>query len=201
MTIQHQFDHANPYWELGRPHRRTIAHWALYEPVYDRFLFTSDVQDLVILQEIRMLCSSRYNLILCDLSTAENFHWELVDNLCCENWTLDHSTKLDLSHVLSAPCDATILTPSSELDETQMLCVQQEKNWIQFVNHWIRWIRRDHKDAWEQINEFIEEIFDMQANDQRLRTIELHRLIRRELYLGRDIESTQNTISKYIENF
>jgi hypothetical protein len=75
--------------------------------------------------------------------------------------------------------------------------VQEEKKWIQFVNYWVNW-KRIHllRNQWENISSFVETIFDIKIDDHQHK---LNQKIQLELYLGRDIDSTQHNIIQHIE--
>ena len=181
-----------------------IKHWALYEPACQRFLFASNDQDTSHLQVIRMLCSSRYNLFLCDISTAKNYHATILDNTCCENWTL--IADFNESELFVAPIhNVTALVPSGTT-EVDKLLIQKQKNWIQFVYYWVNWLRYGPlAKSWPQIDLFIEQMFDLKFDDTSTRNFfsnlqKLTQDIKMELYLGTDIDLTQNKIIKLLEN-
>lgn len=183
------------HFEFGKPYfLNRQQHWAFYEPVLGRFLFASDTMDISILQEIRMLCSSRYNLILCDLQTADNYNIDLIDNLCCENWSI--TNQVDTTNIMTFYSDYNVKTliPVDAAPEHKVL---EEKKWIQFVNYWVNW-KRIHllRNQWENISSFVETIFDIKIDDHQHK---LNQKIQLELYLGRDIDSTQRNIIQHIE--
>jgi hypothetical protein len=183
-----QFEFGTPYF----PNRQ--QHWAFYEPVLGRFLFASATTDISVLQEIRMLCSSRYNLILCDLQTADNYCIDLIDNLCCENWSM--TNQVDITNIMEPHYNYNVKTliPVAAAPDS---VVQEEKKWIQFVNYWVNW-KRMHLSycQWEIISSFVETIFDIKIDGHQNK---LNQKIQLELYLGRDIDSTQRSIVQYIE--
>jgi hypothetical protein len=183
------------YFEFGKPYfPDRQQHWAFYEPVFGRFLFTSSSTDIGILQEIRMLCSSRYNLILCDLQTADNYNINLIDNLCCENWAM--TNQVDITDIMTHHYDYNVetLIPVNADQDPQIL---REKTWIQFVNYWVNWKRtRLFCNHWENISSFVETVFDIKIDDHQH---ELNQKIQLELYLGRDIASTQHNIIQHVE--
>jgi hypothetical protein len=178
-----------------------IHHWALYEPASKRFLFTSDVQSIDKLQQIRLLCSSRYNLFLCDISTADNYAPNIIDNECCENWSMIGIPGDTVA--LAAPLfeiDALIPSGSTEIPES---AINEQKLWIQFVNYWVDYVNHLQINQWRFINSFIEKMFDIKSGDvlgydfSETKTI-LAKKIELELYLGTDIESTENKIMQLI---
>ena len=181
-------------FEFGKPYfSKRQQHWAFYEPVLGRFLFTSSILDISILREIKMLCSSRYNLVLCDLQTADNYNIDLIDNLCCENWSM--TNLVDINNVMAFYLYEveTLIPVESDAD----FDVQEEKKWIQFVNYWVHWKSEYlQNNKCEHISSFVETIFDIKIDNQQNK---LNQKIQLELYLGQDINSTQCNIIQYIE--
>jgi hypothetical protein len=200
MTNPSKFD-PTVNFHMGIPDLR-IKHWALYEPASRRFLFSSESQEIAHLQEIRMLCSSRYNLFLCDISTAENYHSNILDNTCCDNWSVTGG--FNESDLFSAPVyNITTLVPSVHTHIAYSL-IQQQKNWIQFVNYWTTWLRHGIR-PWPQIDAFIESMLGLKFDDTSSQNFftDLEKLannIKLQLYLGTDIDSTQEKIIKLLES-
>jgi len=192
------------HFHYGCPSTK-IKHWALYEPASQRFLFTSDHQDLDILQEIRTLCSSRYNLFLFDISTAENYHPNIMDNTSCENWSIHKEfddRHFNDSMLMHRPIiETTKLIPSGSTEIAESM-IQEQKEWIQFVNYWVLWLRNGILNHyWDIVDKFIEDTMGLKFEDPLdfdyyENTSTQARAIRRALYLGRDIQSTQNKITK-----
>ena len=187
------FHHGSPSGKL--------KHWALYEPASKRFLFTSNDQDINKLHHIRVLCSSRYNLFICDISTADNYLPDLVDNECCENWSM--SDIINDATVLAMPMlKITRLVPSGSTEVSNSV-IREQKNWIQFVNYWAEQISPIRIPRWQFIDSFIEKMLDTNSNSAlgNDRVAESNTLINRielELYLGSDIETTENKIIQMI---
>jgi hypothetical protein len=201
VSTTEQFQPFDPdlHFHHGCPSTK-IKHWALYEPASQRFLFTSDFQDVDILQEIRMLCSSRYNLFLFDISSAENYHANIMDNTCCENWSLVRD--FNDAVLMHAPMlNVTKLIPSGSTEISDSM-IQEQKKWIQFVNHWILWLRHGVlNDHWCSIDKFVEDTMGMKFDDPSNfhfyeNSARLAQDIRWALYLGNDIQSTQNKITE-----
>ena len=189
-------------FHFGCPNSK-IHHWALYEPASKRFLFTSDDQSIDKLQQIRILCSSRYNLFICDISTADNYAPNLVDNECCENWSM--SGIVNDTTVLASPTfEINKLIPSGSTEIPDSV-IKEQKIWIQFVNHWLDYVNPMKINQWKFIDSFIEKMFDIKSNDAEGYNfvVEKHELVKQielALYLGTDIESTENKIIQLINN-
>lgn len=181
-------------FDLGVPD--VSKHWALYEPVLGRFLYVSSTTDISILDDIRMLCSSRYNLFLCNLQGAVNYDSNLIDNTCCDNWAMTNT--INTTKILSAYFDVEKLVPSSTT-EIENSFIQDQKQWIQLLSFWVQKIR--HIKRWDMIDCFIDQNLGMNPSDRSKTINELLRQIQLELYLGIDIESTENKIIHLIDQF
>lgn len=81
------------YYVNGQPTKQGDPVYGLYSPISDCFYFV--YHNYRILQEVRVLLSSKFDLHIVRLDTAENWTPNLVDNECCENWTW--ANKQDLS--------------------------------------------------------------------------------------------------------
>lgn len=123
------------YFDFGyaRPGRTQIGLW---QPVTNCFLLCLD--DIEIAREIKFICNSRYVLQPVFLETAHNWRPNLIDNHCCENWTIDHKI-LNVGRIFSSG-DASIiqqLVPNKNIDSD---CTK-EKQWLQTVLHWTRFLQ------------------------------------------------------------
>jgi hypothetical protein len=192
------------HFHYGCPSTK-IKHWALYEPASQRFLFTSDYQDLDILQEIRTLCSSRYNLFLFDIGAAENYHANIMDNTCCENWSVLKNfddSQFNESLLMHRPIVETIKLIPSGRTEISDAMIQEQKKWIQFVNYWVLYLKNGILNRqWDVVDRFIQDTMGLKFDDPSdfdyyENPSNLARAIRWELYLGKDIQSTQNKITE-----
>ena len=73
-------------FDIGYPERFGSCHIGLYQPMENTFLLTlCNVQHA---QDIALIISGRYPVFLVDLTSAENYCENLIDNLCCTNWSL-----------------------------------------------------------------------------------------------------------------
>jgi hypothetical protein len=81
------------YYVNGQAPTADVPVYGLYSPISDCFYFV--YHDYRVLQESRVLLSSKFDLHIVRLDTAENWAANLVDNECCENWTW--ANKEDLS--------------------------------------------------------------------------------------------------------
>jgi hypothetical protein len=81
------------YYVNGQATTTDVAVYGLYSPISDCFYFV--YHDYRVLQEARVLLSSKLDLHIVRLDTAENWAANLIDNECCENWSWEN--KGDLS--------------------------------------------------------------------------------------------------------
>jgi hypothetical protein len=93
--------------------------------------------------------------------------------------------------------DKLIPSGSTEISHSM---IQEQKKWIQFVNHWTLWLKYGILSShWGIVDKFVEDTLGMTFDDPLdfdfyKNPIKLAQEIKRELYLGKDIQSTQNKI-------
>lgn len=68
------------------------SQYGLYEPITDRIIMTSRFPNA--LETVAFLFFGRYNFYVIKLSTADNFQPNLIDNLCCTNWTIANKSDI-----------------------------------------------------------------------------------------------------------
>lgn len=111
--------------ESGRPRQ-----YALYNYVVGRFVVTHF--DVHVLNTVRKLFSSRYQMILCDLHDAKNFRPDLVDNMCCYNWGVRNSASMQATRFpefdqRTFACEE--LVERGPLDENELIWIDREYFW------------------------------------------------------------------------
>ena len=166
------------------------SHYALYQPVFDCFLLTlSDSQQA---QEIKTLVSGRYDLFLIDLCRAKNYFPTLIDNSCCENWTIQDRMLVDIGKNIQSK-DAVIpadqLVPANpRYDPTQ------EKQWLQFLWHWAKLITEvNQRSAWD--DQFIHTVMEKQFFISPFTEAKsLLCKVQRILYLSNDMDTSESAI-------
>lgn len=124
---------------ISRP-GQGFSQYALYEPISDRFVMTSQFPNSLV--TVLRLFAGKASLRLCRLSSAVNFNPTLLDNTCCLNWTIADKTNLVVSrgidnHITADIYDVTELTASKELVEPELIVENQEYlfavyNWTTF---------------------------------------------------------------------
>ena len=92
----------SPYFFYGSAanYNGHLCQFGLYEPITDRFVLVTKIKEIA--ENIALLFSSRYNLLVCDLTSAENFNDKLLDNSCCYNWTIGNKDNLKINEKISS---------------------------------------------------------------------------------------------------
>jgi len=190
MTINRPFDH-------GIPKKFGSCHIGLYQPRLNRFLLT--VNNLQHAQDIVLIAAGRYPLFLVDLVTADNYCENLIDNDCCENWSLpgEQIVPTRLRDYANFTVDAdTLVENPSDLD------FSQEKQYLQLCWYYLKLhdhIIQKNTYGWK-IKKFMSEIFDFESHPHDIPIQDLKKQIVAQLFLCKDIDSTatsiENTITK-----
>jgi hypothetical protein len=212
----------NDYFDIGYPKRFGSCHIGLYQPTENRFLLTlCDVQQA---QDIALIISGRYPVFLVDLTSAENYSPNLIDNLCCVDWSIPPEQILPTQ----------IQTYSRIIVEAKKLVYCQNQNpelakeqqYLQMIRHFLKKLDQDivyhPKNYVDQygnyptnitvqygnygwaVKNFMSTVFDQQ--DQSYVDLQnIKKQIFRELFLGRDLDSVKisvgNLITKIENNY
>ena len=154
--------------KIGYPKKFGYPHYGLYQPNLDCFLLITDDWHQSI--DIKNINISRYPLFIFQLDEAENYKANLIDNLCCEHWTVTPGcfdfVKTHWSYpILTQQLISTTPTNRFNLD------FSKEKLWLQYVWHWIRftqWIFE--RDTWYHQKQLISELklFDFVDYDSKI---------------------------------
>jgi hypothetical protein len=190
MTALETFDH-------GAPKNPGGCHIGLYQPILNRFLLTiNHIRDA---QDIVLIAASRYPLFLVNLVTADNYSENLIDNLCCENWSLPNQqiAPTKLAHYANFVVDAEHL-----LENPSVLDLSEEKRYLQLCCYYLR--RSDEiiqKNTYAlEIKKFMTEIFNFEPHPHDIPVQNLKKQIVAELFLCKDtnatVESIENIITK-----
>ena len=184
-------------FDIGSPKNPGGCHIGLYQPMLNRFLLTvNNIRDA---QDIALITINRYPLFLVNLVTADNYNENLIDNLCCENWSLPSQqvspTRLVNYATLYAIVDAEHLS-----ENPSVLDLSEEKQYLQLCCHYLRQcneIIRKNTYGWE-IKKFMSEIFDFDLHLHDIPVQNLKKQIVSELFLCKDINSTTTSIENII---
>jgi len=180
-------------FDYGYPKTFGLPHFGLYQPTLDCILLTvCDIEEAL---EIQMLASSRYNLFVVDLVSAENYSVNMIDNDCCENWTLSNKEDIDigLSGSISSIVQVSKLIEISHRDPD----ASKEKLYLQTIWYHVKYCLQIENHARKQVHDWIDGIFelDFEENDHTI-TKKYIKQIKTTLYLGTDLDQIENKIKK-----
>jgi len=191
----------NQYFDWGIPGTDQEHQIGLWEPVLDRFLLIS--VDPQITNDIRMIASSRYLLFACDLTKATNYTPNLIDNSCCENWTLANKKSIEIGKFTQYlnPIKVDELTPChSSVDWN----VELEKSWLMFAHHWLKFLKHLKVNSqWYSYDRFIKNFIDnsfSETSDYYDHIEHTEKFILKSLYLGQDIDTVHKEITDFLES-
>jgi hypothetical protein len=185
----------NDYFDIGYPKRFGSCHIGLYQPVENRFLLTlCDVQHA---QDIALIISGRYPVFLVDMTSAENYCENLIDNLCCVDWSILPEQVLPTQiHSYSR-----IIVEAKKLvyGQNQNPELAKEQQYLQMIWHFLKrfdqvidrpknYVGHEYGNYGWAVKNFMSFVFDQQ--DQSYVDLQnIKKQIFRELFLGRDSES------------
>jgi hypothetical protein len=191
MTIPKPFDVGSCYGGY---------HIGLYQPMLNRFLLTAN--NIEHARDIALIASGRYPLFLVNLMTADNYHENLIDNLCCENWKLPHQQIVETSikDYANFIVNARHLLPIVGHGDPFL---SEEKYYLQLCWHYLKLLDqlRDRNIVGWRIKQFMSDIFNFQENqhDTVSQYVQnLKKQIIAELYLCKDTNSVRDSIENII---
>ena len=176
------------------------CHIGLYQPMLNRFLLTTT--NIEHARDIALIASGRYPLFLVNLVTADNYHENLIDNLCCENWKLPYQQIVETSikNYANFIVDARHLSPIVGHDN---LFLSEEKHYLQLCWHYLKLLDqlRDRNIVGWRIKQFMSDIFDFQENQHDTVSMYVQNLKKQiiaELYLCKDMHSVRDSMENII---
>lgn len=176
--------------------------YGLWSPVLDRFLLVVCDKDFG--TTIKYLSSSRYSLFLFDLSTSDNYTTSLIDNSCCQHWTIANKTDIKLSKPQDYDVIPAQLVPSYSDPNWD---VDAEQQWLQFILHYLKYIKLLYiNNPWYKYSKFLNSInlagsnlHETESFYNTVTTVEKH--ILKCLYLGNNIEETDKSIKEFLDQY
>lgn len=144
------------YFDYGIPKDTDQPVFGLWEPVSDRFLLILDDPDIA--STIKMTAAGRYNLFVCEISNAKNYYHNIIDNTCCENWTIGNSHSIFVSNLdhYHGPQPVTELLSKEGSPDWPM---QIEKDFLQMCFYWGKFFRYLKKSGWYPFDRFVERLY------------------------------------------
>lgn len=176
--------------DLGYPNRFGDPHFGLYQPVLDCFLLT--LCDSRQAREVKLLASARYSLFVIDLTTAQNYTPNIIDNDCCHHWSL---TNRDHVHVGQSDANRIItahqLEPISNIDPD----VGKEQQYLQIVWYYVKYFEKLEILANKQIHDWIDGVLDTEFSDPDYAIVKkCIKDIRYALWCGHDLNQIEKDI-------
>ena len=175
-----------PYFDYGyaAPGQSQLA---LYEPVMGSFLLILD--DLDIARHIKILASSRYQLLICCLDSVIQGPKNLIDNTCCEQLCIPES-QIDIGTIIKQldPLILTHVLPQHSPDPQ----VYAEKSWLHMIWHWSKFIHHLKNDGWYDLLRISEMLLPMLDSITNLDVTKFSIAINQSIYFGRDLTDTDD---------
>jgi hypothetical protein len=171
--------------------------YGLYQPLLDCFLFVT--ADYTLAGKLVDIMSSRFDLFICEIGVACNFKGNLLNNSCCENWSLSNSHTIK-----TAPLSKNTVTQADRLRKSRRTVahdINKEKQWILMCAHWIDCLNQ-LKYPYANINNWTTNILNLTDSD--FCTINfnlLEKTVIKLLYINTDFETTDREINKLITEF
>jgi len=190
------------YFTYGYSPNLTNPIYGLYQPVLNCFLIVFPDYDTVGPQ-LAAILSSRYLLQPVCLTTANNYTYNIIDNEICENWAISNQNDIPTRAIITrlTVIQADRLIPTTAV--TELIQIKKEKQWVQFCLFWLRFIKSQCQlpvaGSWidDQLGNL--DIFNM---FEPLLPVGYRQFITKTmqlLYLGRDIQKTEQAIIDIIQ--
>lgn len=191
----------NNYYDIGYPTMFGTCHIGLYQPVFDCFLLTlcnySEAQVLGLAQEVMLIASSRYNLVAVDLTSAENYCPNIIDNECCENWSVpvDNSFSEIHYHTFLKLRSVQTLLPSN----TKNIDIALEKEYLQTVCYYVKYFSHTLlvKNPSFSIKQLLNDTLYLQTSTSQAINCLKHTVMK-ELHLTQDLDLSKTYIESLI---
>ena len=183
-------------WGVGPNNEPQFGLWS---PILDRFLLVLCDEEFGTI--IKYISSSRYSLYLVNLSTSNNYTAALIDNSCCQNWTIANKKDIKLSRPQDYDVIPAELVPSQDNSTWD---IENEKQWLQFIWHHLKFIRTlQNSNPWYKYSKFLNSIgilgAELHESASFYNEITLtENYILKSLYLGNNIKDTEIAIEQYI---
>lgn len=145
-----------PAFDLGLPYDSTDPLYGLWEPVTSRFLFV--VGELEYAETLRLAASARYSLFVTKISCAENYYYNIIDNSCCNQWSMSNSQDVFTSQPgkFLKPVSVVKLIPCTEYEQWEL---DREMEYLQICLWWIKFVNSNKQVGWYEFDRFIARIY------------------------------------------
>lgn len=142
-------------FDFGLPADPDDPVYGLWEPMSDRFLFVT--HDLSIARTLSLVASSRYLLYVVEISQADNYFHTLIDNCCCNHWSLVNRGDIMTSNIASF----NKIHSATKLAERGCYTnwpLGQEMQYLQICNWWMQFMQGNTTMSWYALDRFISRI-------------------------------------------
>lgn len=182
-------------FDYGVPASPGDCHIGLFQPMLNQFLLT--VNSIQHARDIALIASGRYPLFMVNLETADNYCKNLIDNSCCENWTLpsEQLAPTQIENYANFVVNAEHL-----LERHNDFDVSKEKQYLQVCWYYLKLldqITARNIFGW-RIKQFMIAIFDFEENQHDTLVQNLKKQVIAELYLCKDIDLVKVSIEDII---
>jgi hypothetical protein len=116
-----------------------------------------------VIRDIVQLASSRYPLFMVDITTAPEYTPQLIDNTCCDAWTVTMHNR-DWSRMYYLNTHTEIVSPIPQVHLAQALAIEwqdfsmaDEKHWLQTLWFWMEFLRQvgAHINPYQDVHKFL----------------------------------------------
>lgn len=170
--------------------------YGLYNQVVDCFLLVTP--DYYAADKLKTILSSRYELLTVELSLADNFALDLIDNTVCTQWSFKEKNQIKIGK-LSFQSFEKIIRPKTlcAAQEPLRYELEQEQEYALMCQHWINFINQQKNfiDNIQKFNEFLP-LPELGTDTFSELSAEIYRI----MYLGEDLEQVDQHIATLIEN-
>jgi len=173
------------------------AQLALYEPVMGSFLLILD--DLDIARHVKILASSRYQLLICCLDRVIQGQANLIDNVCCEQWCVPYE-QFDPGAIIQQldPLMLTDMTPQNSPDPQ----VYSEKSWLQMIWHWSKFLRSiKNNDGWYNLLSMSETMLPMLDSIKDLDVTKFSIAVNQSIYFSKNLADADHQCHDCLASF
>jgi hypothetical protein len=152
-------------------------------------------------REIALLASARYNLYVIDLTSAENYHLNLIDNSFSENWSIaDRHQHINI--MKSYKVESVIKISKLDAVEIADPDIAKEKEYLQTVWYYYKYCTEVEQRPWNLIENWVGDMLGTEIVDQTYTKIKQHvRQIKKTLYLGQDAAQINHDIQQIKNNY
>jgi hypothetical protein len=191
-------------------HKNNERVLGLYQGTFDCFLFF--LTDKEKADQVKLLASSKYPLLVCDITAATKNIKEKIDNSCCERWTIDplgfdvlnySKSRLITEGKNHKKNNIFYVTTIKKIKEqtTNHIQIKKEIGWIKTLSYWTEFLNYllANEKEWKEVNCFIEETMDLYELSDTKYTKTVVKKINQLLYLNTESLITQREILKLIK--